>query len=386
MRATFLLFVSTMSAGSVCSPIMNSCSAGELPPSEVATEEQRLKGKGEVTALSYSMNGTFLASVEFSSATIWKLGVPAVSYQRVKEFDHFVHPRVTFDPKTDNLLIGNKYIVTEMELSEESRKENPGHPLFREITGRSEEYPFSWECYSIAFSRGGQSSAIGFSRYNERVIKHDFTEGPRVFPPGVIVRSDGAKMDLDERLLKLAKENGLRSIAFDSDGRFLAIGGRVPGREFDGGFVVLAEIVDDKVVQRFGPVFYKRDSVNCISYSRDNRFIALGTETTASSRPSTDSNAPGHVIVLDRKNLEPKSKLDCCPSSVEAISFSSDSSMLFAGGNDKEIHVFSTKDWDSITRLTGHSGNVNDIQLSPDGKQLASASDDKSIILWKPKK
>jgi WD40 repeat protein len=35
-----------------------------------------------------------------------------------------------------------------------------------------------------------------------------------------------------------------------------------------------------------------------------------------------------------------------------------------------------------VSRLEGHTGNVNDVAWSPSGEKLASASSDKTVMVW----
>ena len=67
---------------------------------------------------------------------------------------------------------------------------------------------------------------------------------------------------------------------------------------------------------------------------------------------------------------------------VRAIAFSPNGKQIASGSDDKTIKL-----WDAITgdlqkTLAGHSDWVRAIAFSPNGKQIASGSDDKTIKLW----
>jgi protein MAK11 len=61
---------------------------------------------------------------------------------------------------------------------------------------------------------------------------------------------------------------------------------------------------------------------------------------------------------------------------------SSDGKWLLSASEDKTITVWRTKDWEKFAVLKGHTKRINDIDIHPSNRVAISISDDHSIRLW----
>ncbi len=67
---------------------------------------------------------------------------------------------------------------------------------------------------------------------------------------------------------------------------------------------------------------------------------------------------------------------------VNIVSFSPDGKTLATASDDKTVKLWNVVSGREIKTLSGHQYEVNSVSFSPDGKTLATASDDHTVKLW----
>ena len=68
---------------------------------------------------------------------------------------------------------------------------------------------------------------------------------------------------------------------------------------------------------------------------------------------------------------------------VDSVAFSPDGKLLASGSGDKTVRLWDAKTGEPIQTLTGHTEEVTSVVFSPDGSLLASGSKDMTVRLWK---
>ena len=80
--------------------------------------------------------------------------------------------------------------------------------------------------------------------------------------------------------------------------------------------------------------------------------------------------------------IQEKQRLEGHSNKVNAAVYSPDGKTLASASQDNTVKLWNTEDGSLLFTLEGHSDSVNAVVYSPDGKTLASASQDNTVKLW----
>jgi WD40 repeat protein len=223
--------------------------------------------------------------------------------------------------------------------------------------------------YSVAFSPDGKTLVAGGSD----AFAPGTDSSTKVFVPGLLTVWDTATLR-EKRTIPVV--NYVDGVAFDPDGK------RV---------VSLRSTTDDQKRWINGIAIEWWDPTNgTLSRSITGGNGSASDSTLVFSPDGTRVAAasgipPGEIAkTADVWDLASGRKLVSLKTeaTIEAMTFSRDSSTLATGDPGGTIQLWDASSGNTLNTLSEHTGDVLSLAYSPDGKLLASASADKTIKLW----
>ncbi len=183
------------------------------------------------------------------------------------------------------------------------------------------------------------------------------------------------------------EKQAVKAVAFSPDGRYLAIGGK---KDVLDGIVVIWEINSRSEVKRIkfkgvdGLSATHQAAVNALAFSPDSASLATANEDwmahlceVATGRQLQRFTHEGWYLDIN---------------AVYAVAFSPDGRYLATASGDGTAGIWETHSGRQIACLTGgkshfvclnHNGPVYAVAASPDGRHLATGSQDGTARLWK---
>jgi WD40 repeat protein len=164
--------------------------------------------------------------------------------------------------------------------------------------------------------------------------------------------------------------NAISSLAFSPNGNTLV------SSSYDN-TVVWWDVQNMRPMSRFTGL---TGAVSSTAFSPDGRFLASGS----CSKLAQDKCTEGEIMLWDTAIQQPIGEaLIGHTDFVTSVAFSPDGKTLASGSNDNTILLWDVASGKPIGEpLTGHSDIVTSVAFSRDGQTLASGSYDRTIILW----
>ena len=108
-----------------------------------------------------------------------------------------------------------------------------------------------------------------------------------------------------------------------------------------------------------------QDPIKALAFSSDSTLLAVGSEKRIRLLGGREQNHFKEV-----------------PHGAISLVFSPDNTVLVIGRRTSEIELWNLATGDKFTTLKGHTGQVETLIFSPDGKTLVSTGTDGTILVW----
>jgi WD40 repeat protein len=160
----------------------------------------------------------------------------------------------------------------------------------------------------------------------------------------------------------------VHTVAFSPDGKWLASGGL-------GAPVTLRDVSTGEVVASL-PV--RASFVHGLAFRPGGQHLAAA----CGSFDKRGGSAPGEVVVWDLTTRKELYALKGHKGQVYAVAYSPDGKRLASASDDRTVKVWDAATAKELRSLAGHKDRVTAVLFHPDGRRLVSASWDGTVRIW----
>ncbi|MDJ1645433.1 nSTAND1 domain-containing NTPase [Streptomyces pakalii] len=169
--------------------------------------------------------------------------------------------------------------------------------------------------------------------------------------------------------MRIAHTDQLETVAFSPDGHLLATGSRDHT-------VRLWDITHPYQPRPLTRLTGHRDAVKTLAFSPDGRTLATaGDDRGLRLWDIAGSHGTRPRLLIERRSL---------PGPIKALAFAPDGRTLYSAFTDS-VGMWDVKDDRSLVslgQLTGHRAQIDAVSVSPNGRYVATGSEDRTALLW----
>ncbi|MFO0881099.1 MAG: hypothetical protein U0840_27565 [Gemmataceae bacterium] len=246
------------------------------------------------------------------------------------------------------------------------------------ILDRGQQFTFRPDVYAMALSPDGKQLATAGSVAA--------VGGRHGLPGGIVVVWDVKTGKIIHRSEKLS--TAASSVAWSKDGKLIAAGTNGAGGELpEAGEIRVCEADSGKLIHNFmvksGVNYGEWASAGDVVFSPDSEHVAVpvtaGSRGTPAGLLIKDTGAS--VRVWDLRTSKARPLVEGLKVAVKRVAFSPDGKRLATASNDKVIRVWDTRTGKEVVAMKGTDHSMA-IAFSPDGKSLAVGNKDGSAWVY----